>query len=78
MSRNSSRVKRASATPPALPSLLEADPDYLTADDLDALSLAPETIRTLLRSTSFTGQDGRPVVPADELADRIGLLDRET
>jgi hypothetical protein len=66
-----------STTPPALPSVPDDTPDYLGDDDLEALSLAPETIRTLLRTSSITGHDGRSVVAADELADRLGLLDRE-
>jgi hypothetical protein len=54
-----------------------AIPDYLGRADLAALGLAPEMTDSLLRTAILTGHDGRPVVPAEELADRIGILERE-
>jgi hypothetical protein len=54
-----------------------AIPDYLGREDLAALGLAPEMIDSLLRTAILTGHDGRPVVPAEELADRLGILERE-
>jgi hypothetical protein len=51
--------------------------DYLDRDDLLDLGIDPTAVERLARDTPHTGHGGRPVVPAESLADLLGLLGRE-
>ena len=53
-------------------------PDYLGEDDLLDLGIDPTTVALLLRDTPHSGHGNRPIIPANELQDRIALIERET
>jgi hypothetical protein len=53
---------------------LENNCDWLDRRALLALGFEPQLVQRLLRASPWTGNGGRRIVPAAELADRVGLL----
>jgi hypothetical protein len=51
--------------------------DWIDREGLRALDIDDLHERRLLRDTDHTGRGGRPVIPADEIEDRIGMIERE-
>jgi hypothetical protein len=50
--------------------------DFLDRDGLLALGLDEHVIDRLLRDTSHSGHDGRPVVDADRLPELLDMIQR--
>ena len=51
---------------------------YPDRDGLIDAGIDDDTVDELLRQTPHSGDGGRPVIPANELQDRLGLIDLET
>ncbi|HEY7313304.1 MAG TPA: hypothetical protein VH643_28400 [Gemmataceae bacterium] len=51
--------------------------DYLDREQLLALDIDPASVERLLARSPLSGHGGRPVVPAESLADLLGLLERD-
>jgi hypothetical protein len=51
--------------------------DYIDYDALISLDIDPDTARRLLAGSPLTGHDGRRVISAEELSDRLGMIERE-
>jgi hypothetical protein len=52
--------------------------DWLGRDDLLALDIDPAVVDRLLRDSPHTGHGGQPVVPAEQLDDLLGMIERES
>jgi hypothetical protein len=52
-------------------------PDWLGFRDLLRLDIDPSSAKQLLSRSPWTGVGGRPVIPADQLADLLGILKLE-